>query len=342
MTAADAFLFSAARRRFAANDRTGALVLLDELLQMRPEHAPALLMLAELQLAASPVAAANAAHRVVQSNPDDLQARELLARALSAMGRHDEALHVFRGVAAAMPANAFARANFSVSLLRAGDPHAAITAARHAIELDPTAPEAYAALGHGYNLLHQTEDAIATFYTALGLRPNFVDALLGASRAHRDQGQTSTAIAALLRAAELSPHLTSLQVDLAILFREFGQADAARQALRRAIELAPNLPHFYSNLLLDMQYDPEIGEAQAAAEARQWGLRQTAAVRAIAPVPDRDRRPDRPLRIGYVSADFYHHPVGWLGSAAIMAHDRSAVTAVFSLRQPDIARRSTD
>jgi predicted O-linked N-acetylglucosamine transferase (SPINDLY family) len=32
------------------------------------------------------------------------------------------------------------------------------------------------------------------------------------------------------------------------------------------------------------------------------------------------------LRIGYVSADFYHHPVGWLGCGPIIAHDRSAVT----------------
>jgi predicted Zn-dependent protease len=112
MTDQDAFLFAAAQRRHAANDRTGALVLLEELLRVRPGHAPALLPLAELQLATSPVAAANAAHRVVQSNPGDQQAMELLARALSAMGRHDEALHAFRDAAAA---------------------------AEHAIELDPAA-----------------------------------------------------------------------------------------------------------------------------------------------------------------------------------------------------------
>jgi protein O-GlcNAc transferase len=326
MTAPDAFLFAAAQRRAAANDRAGALVLLDELLRHQPDHVPALRMVAELQLVASPVASANAAHRIVQSNPDDAEAMEQLGRALSAMGRHDESSRAFQNVAAARPANALAQTNLSVSLLRAGDPHAAIAAAQRAIALDAAVAEAHAALGHAYNLLHQPEPAIAAFCRSLSLRPQFADALQGAARAHRDLGQTSTAIAALLRAAELAPHLTSPQVDLATLFREFGDADAAKEALRKAIALSPNLPHFYSNLLLDMQYDPDIDEAQVAAEARQWGLRQTAAVRAVALAPDRDRSPDRPLRIGYVSPDFYYHPVGWLGSAPIIAHDRSAVS----------------
>jgi protein O-GlcNAc transferase len=326
MTEPDAILFAAAQRRHAANDRTGALVLLDELLRVRSDHAPALLMLAELQLATSPVAAANAAHRVVQSNPGDRLALELLARALSAMGRHDEALHAFRDIAATKPANALARANLAVSLLRAGDPRAAIAAAEHAIELDPSAPEAHAALGHAHNVLHQPDHAIAAFHKALCLRPQFPDALQGVARAYYDEGRPSTAIAALLRAAELAPYWTSPWLDLATLFREFGQPDEAAEALRKAIALAPNLPHFYSNLLLDMQYDPDINEAQAADEARQWGLRQIAAVRPVALASDRTRDSNRPLRIGYVSADFYRHPVGWLGSAPIIAHDRSAVT----------------
>ncbi len=326
MTEHDAFLFAAAQRRLAANDRPGALVLIDELLRLQPDHAPALLMLADLHLASSPVAAANAAHRVVQGNQGDRQAWELLARALSAMGRHDEALQAFRNVAAGMPANALARSNLAVSLLRAGDPHAAIAAAQESIELDPSAPEPYAALGHCHNVLHAADLAIAAFSKALSLRLQFPDALQGIARAYRDAGQTSTAIAALLRATDLAPHSTGPLADLATLFREFGETEEAAEALRKAIAQAPNLPYFYSNFLLDMQYDPDIDEARATAEARQWGMRQTAAVRPVVLPPDRDRDPNRKLRIGYVSADFYHHPVGWLGCGPIIAHDRSAVT----------------
>jgi predicted O-linked N-acetylglucosamine transferase (SPINDLY family) len=338
VTAPSDFLFAAAQRRLAANDRTGAQVLLDELLRHSPDHAPALRMLADLQLATSPVAAANAVHRVIQANPDDLEALELLARALSAMGRHDESLRVFQRIAAVKPSHAAAHANLAVALLRAGDPHASIAAAQRAIALDATRPEAHAALGHAQNLLHQSEPAIEAFQKALSLRPNYADALLGVARAHRNLGRPSTAIAALQRGAELAPNLTSLQVDLATVLREFGEGDAAVEALRKAIALSPALPFFYSNLLFDMQYDPNVGEAEAAAEARQWGLRQIAAVRPVALPADRDLDPDRPLRVGYVSADFYRHPVGWLASAPIMAHDRSAVTVVLYANQTSYDR----
>jgi protein O-GlcNAc transferase len=325
------FLFAASQRRRAAGDQSGALVLLDELLCRLPDHVPALRSVAEMQIGTNPVAAANAAHRIVQAKPDDLEATELLGRALSAMGRHDESLRAFQIIAAAKPSNALAHTNLSVSLLRAGDPHAAIAAAEHAVDLDPTAPEAHAALGHGFNVLHRSQQAICEFDKALNLRPNYPDALLGVARAHRDLGRVGTAIAALLRAADMAPNLTSPLVDLATLFREFGDAAAARETLHKTVAMAPNLSPFYSNLLLDMQYDPDIDEAQAAAAAREWGRRQIAAVRAVSLAPDRD--PQRPLRVGYVSADFYRHPVGWLGSAPIMAHDRAAVTTIIYANQ---------
>jgi protein O-GlcNAc transferase len=320
------FLFAAAQRRRGAGDQSGAVVLLDELLCHQPDHVPALRMVAELQIVSNPVASANAARRIVQKHPGDLEATEMLGRSLSAIGRHDESLRAFQIIVAAKPSNVFAHTNLSVSLLRAGDPHAAIAAAERAIVLDRNVAEAHAALGHAYNLLHQSQQAIDEFHRALDLRPNYPDALLGAARAYRHLGRLSTAILALLRAADMAPNSTSPQIDLATYFREFGVADAARDTLYRAIAMVSNVSPFYSNLFLDMQYDPDIDEVQASAAARQWGLRQIAAVRPISRSSDRDRNPDRPLRVGYVSADLYRHPVGWLGSAPIMVHDRSAVT----------------
>ena len=146
-------------------------------------------------------------------------------------------------------------------------------------------------------------------------------------------GRPSAAIVASLRAAELAPAATGPLTELATLFREVGDGEAAEATLRKAIALAPDQSYFFSNLLLGMQYDPDVASEQATAEALQWGLRQTMAVRPVVPAADRDRAPHRPLRVGYVSADFYRHPVGWLGSAAIMAHDPAAVTVLLYANQ---------
>jgi protein O-GlcNAc transferase len=327
------FLFASAQRRLANSDRQGALVLLDELLHHQPDHAASLRMLAELQIDGNPVTAANAAHRLVRSNPDDLHAMELLGRALSTMGRHDESSRAFHMIAVAKPANAFAQNNLAVSLLRAGDPHGSIAVAQRAIALDPTVPDPYATLGHAHNLLRRSPQALEAFLHALRLRPSYPDALIGAARAYSDLGRPSTAISALFRATEMAPTSAGPLVELATLLREIGEPQAAEQSLRKAIALAPTPPHFFSNLLLGMQYDPDIDAAQAAAEARRWGLDQTKAVRAVALPRDRDETPDRPLRVGYISADFYRHPVGWLGSASIMAHDRAAFTVFLYANQ---------
>jgi predicted O-linked N-acetylglucosamine transferase (SPINDLY family) len=318
------FLLNAAQRRSAANDRVGALVMLEELLRQKPDHAPALRMFARLQLAANPVAAANAVHRIVVANPHDAEAMTLLGLALSAMGRADEAVRAFQTVVALRPNDGAAHSDLAASLLRAGDPYAALAAARRAITLAPTAAEPHTNLGHARNFLHQSEEAIAAFRQALALRPKFPDALLGIARAYRDIGRPSTAVAALLRAADLAPDWVNVHVELATTYHEIGEWELAKETNLKALSLSSGVPYFYSNLLFEMQYDPTGDGAEV--ETRLWGARQVAAVRPVARPESEDLRPDRPLRIGYVSADLYRHPVGWLGSRPIIAHDHCAVT----------------
>jgi protein O-GlcNAc transferase len=320
----DEFLLDAAQRRSAANDRAGAIVMLEELLRRKPDHMSALRMLARLQLAANPVVAANAVHRVVTADPNDAEAMRLLGLALSAMGRADEAVRAFQAVTALTPDDGTIHSDLAVSLLRAGDPHAAIAAARRGVALAPTAPEPHVNLGHAHNFLHQSDEAVAAFRQALVLRPDFPDALLGIARAHRDLGRPSTALAALLRAAELAPDQINVHVELATTYHEIGEWELAKETNLKALSLSPGVPYFYSNLLFEMQYDPNGNGA--VTETREAGARQVAAVRPVTRPLNEDRDPDRPLRIGYVSADFYRHPIGWLGSGPIIAHDRRAVT----------------
>jgi len=319
-----ALLLSAGRRRAAGGDAAGAIVLLDELIGARPRHRDALLLVGRLHLPGDPAAAAGAMRVLIGADPRDKDALVLLGQALSAAGRHNEALLVFRDVAALWPLDSSAHANLALALVRAGDPHAAIASAEQAVALEPGRAEAHANRGHGLNVLRRSDEALAAFAEALRLRPDFTDALVGLARAQRDLGQLSLAATALRRAVRSDPGAVGPSAELATLLHDLGDLEGARQAHRRALAKAPALAHFQSNVLLHMQYDPDVDETAAARAACDWGVRQVAAVRptAIAVSPG---DPDRTLRIGYVSADFYRHPVGWLGAAPIIAHDRSAV-----------------
>src|SRR5271165_1122518 len=183
----------------------------------------------------------------------------------------------------------------------------------------------YSSLGHAYNVLERSEEAISAFKTALGLRPNFPDALLGMSRAEQNSGRPSRAVVALLRASEISRGRQEFLASLATAYREIGDLESARSVSGKAAELSHRPSYLASNTIMAEQYDPEVDDQAASKAAENWGAYQIAMTR---PAPRADSpakvKGDR-LRVGYVSADIYRHPVGWLGAGPICSHDRAAV-----------------
>jgi protein O-GlcNAc transferase len=318
------FLLDAANRRRAAGDQLGASVFLDEILRIEPDHPEALMSLAMMRVADNPHSAALLAGRLIKQTPDSLAAWTLLGQAVSGLSRGDEAVQAFARAVQLNPNDANAQSNLSIALMRAGNPWGAIEAANRAIALNPVLPEAFASLGHAYNVLEKSEEAISAFKTALRLRPNFPDALLGLARAEQTSGRPSRAIVALLRASEISGGRQEFLASLATAYREIGDIESAGTVSRKAADLSHPLSYLASNRLMSEQYDPEVDDQAAAKTARDWGNYQIAMIRAT-------QRADRfanvgadKLRVGYVSADIYRHPVGWLGAGPISSHDRAA------------------
>ena len=319
------FLHNAAQRRRAAGDLLGASVFLDELLRIEPDHPEALMSLATIQIADNPHSAAVLAGRIIKQTPNNVAAWTLLGQAVSTLSRADEAVQAFARAVQLDPNDANLQSNLSVALMRAGNPWAAVDAAKRAMTLNPKLPEAYASLGHAYNVLEMSEEAISAFTTALRLRQNFPDALLGMARAEQNSGRPSRAVVALLRASEISRGRQEYLASLATAYREIGDLESARSASGKAAELSHRPSYLASNTIMAEQYDPEVDDQAASKAAENWGAHQIAMTRAIARADSpANVRGDR-LRIGYVSADIYRHPVGWLGGGPISSHDRAAV-----------------
>jgi predicted O-linked N-acetylglucosamine transferase (SPINDLY family) len=316
------FLLEASKRRLGSGDVSGASVLLEEVLGMVPDHQEALLALAQGRLDSDPHTAAILAGRVVSRVPGHSAAWSVLARAVSALGRADEAVRAFTQAAQLSPREASAHGNLSVALMRAGDPHKAIEAAQRAIELDPALPEAFASLGHAFNVLERSEEAVAAYHRALELRPAYPDALIGLARALGDQGRPALAILALTRAAELSPGSRDIQAALAGAYHAIGDLESARAVRQKAAAPSSRSSYIDANALMEQQYEPDLDDRAALRAARDWGLRQIAATPTRTPRIAATGPPARTLRIGYVSGGIYRHPIGWLGGGPISAHDR--------------------
>ena len=96
----------------------------------------------------------------------------------------------------------------------------------------------------------------------------------------------------------------------------------AAESYRRALEIAPDII-LHGELLFLMNSLPETTPEALYAESCRWNSQYAASVaqpvRTFANVPD----PGRRLRIGYVSADLYEHPIMKLLPPVLEACDRS-------------------
>jgi protein O-GlcNAc transferase len=333
-------LAAAAARRAAAGDVQGAITLLDEALIQDPRHALAARLLARNLIGTDPARAVATSRALLADMPDDIEILGILAQALSALGDTGETVAIFAHAVSRAPEDAGLHCNLSLALLRAGQPRESAAAARQAIALDPTLAEAHANLGHALNGSRELDAAMAAFTACLAVRPEHPDALLGIAVTQMYLGKPSAAVLALRRAEASSPAQAAIQTDLASALQALGSHEDALRGHRRAMALAPWMALCGSNLLMAMQYGPHITEAEALTEAQEWGVRASGVARVVRGPVDRD--PERKLRIGYVSADFWSHPVGFLGGGAITRHDRRDFSVIAYANQTITDRITTE
>lgn len=251
-----------------------------------------------------------------------------LGRAERDAGRPVPAAAAFRLALVLAPDDAGTHAMASNLLREAGRPDEAAAAARRAAALAPGAPGARVNLGVALRALHRTGDAVAAFRTATALAPADLAALNGLAGARRDQGAAGDAVLWSGRAHALDPTRPEPLGVLAGALLDQGVIDAAADACRRASELHPAAARLHQTLLMVLLYHPDVRPARLEEEHRAFDARYARplapAVTAHANPPD----PARRLTVGYVSADFRHHPVSRFFEPLLAAHDRTGIRAL--------------
>ena len=141
------------------------------------------------------------------------------------------------------------------------------------------------------------------------------------AEAHAKAGRLGDAIVGFNEALRLQPRNALLCSRLAGVYLKAGDVRRAVNYYRRAVGLQPGLRTAHTGLLFALNYDPEAVPQAIFEEHVRWAARH-APPPVAAPRFDNDPSSARPLRIGYLSSDFYNHPVAFFFEPVLAAHNR--------------------
>lgn len=287
----------------------------------------------------------------------NLAAGSAKAAQLLASGKPAEAAQIYAALLATQPTNASLYFNLACALQGGGRHSEAITHYLAALQLQPTLVSAANNLANAFMAMGRQDDAATYFRLALASDPNHANALVCLGGLLLDTGQNGEALGLLERAvqrhpqnfnarvllvqacdraerrdeadrhlakaAELKPDDANVRNNIGTRLLNAGRAADAVREMERAVALDPAAAMLHSNLILSRLYLPGLSAKDHLAEARKWNERHGNPRVGRLPVPVNKRDPERPLRIGYVSADFYRHPVGFFMNGPLARHDRT-------------------
>jgi len=256
--------------------------------------------------------------RALGIRPDYAEAHSNLGVALQELGQLDDAVASCSRALEIKPDYAEAHNNLGNALKGLGQLEDAAASYRRALEIKPSYAEAHNNLGNALLELGQPNDAVARCSRALEIKPDYAKAHGNLGSALLELGQLDDAVASYRRALEISPDSAEAHSNLGAALIELRRLDDAVASYRRALEIKPDLAWVHSNLLFTYNLLVSHPPEEMLAEARSYGeqvARQARPYTSWLNIPE----PARCLRVGLVSGDLLHHPVGFFVESALAA-----------------------
>jgi predicted O-linked N-acetylglucosamine transferase (SPINDLY family) len=231
---------------------------------------------------------------VIRTEPNQFDALHILAIIAYQTNRHDRAAG-FVSRAIAIDSNRGDVHN-TVGLIEhaRGNLAAAESAFRIAVQREPQTIAFQVNLANELHVGGKLDEAVEVFrYATTAFNPTTAQAWVGFGNSLRDRGELEQAI----------------------------------ECYRRARELDPNFISGHKNLIYYLHFSPNADMPAIRREQDQWSRRFTDPLRVKIRPHGNDRDPDRRLKIGYVSPNFYEQAECYFVLPLLANHDRQQVEA---------------
>lgn len=306
-----------------------ALAAYDQVILIKPDYAGAHNNRGHALQARGRLEEALAAfQQAITIKPDYAEAYTNRGNVLLAMGEMEEALTAYKRSVAIKPDNAGAHNNLGSVLISQGKFDEALAAFQHAIAIKPDYADALNNLGNVLETRARFDDALQAYEQALTANPRHADAYNNRGIVLQTLGRHGEALAAYREALAIEPDFADAHNNRGNALQSQGRLEEALAAYRRVIALRPDDARVYSNLLFCLNYDARTDARTLFAAHQEWNARYAAGLANATPPYTNTPDPERRLRIGYVSPDFYRHPVASFIEPLLASHDRRAFEVV--------------
>lgn len=271
--------------------------------------------------------------KALKINPGLAEVHYNLGDALLEQYKRDEAIACYLQAIKLRPDYAEAYNNLAKALKAQNKTDEAIAYYRKAIAINPNLAEAYHNLGDTFFAKGRLDEAIALNKQALALKPDFAKACISVASANiepnrLDPNRLDEAEEYAKKALSLDPELEGVWTCMGNIFQAQGKLEEAISCYQRAHsgqkdsgKKPDNLA--YSNMLFTMQYLNTVRPEEAFHEHQRFAERYETPLKAHWQPHSNSRDPERKLKIGYVSADFFNHAVAFFIEPILASHDKS-------------------
>ncbi len=292
-------------------------------LSFKPDYAEAHYNLGNALLQQGKVDEAVASYsQALSFRPDHAEAHNNLGMALNVQGKLDEAVASYRRALSFRPDHAEAHNNLGMALNVQGKLDEAVASYRRALSFRPDFAEAHYNLGNALPKQGKLDEAVASYRQALSFRPDFAEAHYNLGNALLQQGKLDEAVASYRRALSSKPNHAEAHNNLGFALLQQGKLDEAVASYRQALSFKPDYAEAHSNLLFAIYFYPMESPAKLMAECERFAAQFETPLRARWQRHRNIRKPERRLKVGYVSPDFRRHAVAYFIEPVLANHDR--------------------